>query len=197
MIAETDKDGSGSVDFDEFLQASKHAQTDAHTGWMCRTCTTATENTCKWDGWPTEAANCIHVCVLVWLQRARAEMAWSVTLCPACWPDSSCSCTRMSTVQVASKKQQLPYSKADVLRSFRMFADRGAPPGCIVPETLEAALVSVQRAPRMQLPLAAVCVAPCPLRTAQVMRLFVLQITVLHVETHVCRPCCFSHAQTH
>ncbi|WIA11496.1 hypothetical protein OEZ85_011609 [Tetradesmus obliquus] len=44
-------------------------------------------------------------------------------------------------LQVASKKQQLPYSKADVLRSFRMFADRGAPPGCIVPETLEAALL--------------------------------------------------------
>ncbi|WIA31580.1 hypothetical protein OEZ86_002468 [Tetradesmus obliquus] len=42
---------------------------------------------------------------------------------------------------VASKKQQLPYSKADVLRSFRVFADRGAPPGCIVPETLEAALL--------------------------------------------------------
>jgi hypothetical protein len=49
-------------------------------------------------------------------------------------------------LQVASKKQQLPYSKADVLRSFRMFADRGAPPGCIVPETLEAALVSTRHA---------------------------------------------------
>jgi hypothetical protein len=49
-------------------------------------------------------------------------------------------------LQVASKKQQLPYSKADVLRSFRMFADRGAPPGCIVPETLEAALVSISDA---------------------------------------------------
>lgn len=46
-------------------------------------------------------------------------------------------------LQVASKQQQLPYSKADVLRSFRMFADRGAPPGCIVPETLEAALVGM------------------------------------------------------
>lgn len=45
-------------------------------------------------------------------------------------------------LQVAAKPQQLPYTKADVLRSFRMFADAGAPTGCIVPETLEAALVS-------------------------------------------------------
>lgn len=44
-------------------------------------------------------------------------------------------------LQVAAKPQQLPYSKSDLLRSFRMFADRTAPTGCILPDALEAALV--------------------------------------------------------
>ncbi len=41
-----------------------------------------------------------------------------------------------------AKPQQVPYTKADLVRAFRLFADRGAPPGCIAPETLEQALVS-------------------------------------------------------
>eukprot|EP00775_Hariotina_reticulata_P006036 gene6036-6274_t len=45
-------------------------------------------------------------------------------------------------LQVASKPQQLPYSRADLLRSFRMFADKDAPPGSISPEALEAALLT-------------------------------------------------------
>jgi calmodulin len=45
-------------------------------------------------------------------------------------------------LQVVSKPQNLPYSRADLLRSFRMFAEPAAPQGCISPETLEKALVS-------------------------------------------------------
>eukprot|EP00877_Chromochloris_zofingiensis_P008283 jgi/Chrzof1/3708/Cz13g06020.t1 len=44
-------------------------------------------------------------------------------------------------LQVVAKPQQLPYSRADLLRSFRLFADVGSPAGCIAPETLEKALV--------------------------------------------------------
>jgi calmodulin len=45
-------------------------------------------------------------------------------------------------MQVVSKPQQLPYSKADLLRAFRMFSETDAPRGCIGPEALEKALVS-------------------------------------------------------
>ncbi|GFR47032.1 hypothetical protein Agub_g8717 [Astrephomene gubernaculifera] len=43
-------------------------------------------------------------------------------------------------LQVMAKPQDLPYKKADVLRAFRLFADKDAPPGCISPEALERAL---------------------------------------------------------
>ncbi|KAG2497411.1 hypothetical protein HYH03_004566 [Edaphochlamys debaryana] len=44
-------------------------------------------------------------------------------------------------LQVMAKPQDLPYKKADVLRAFRLLADKDAPPGCISPEALERALV--------------------------------------------------------
>ncbi|KAG2447873.1 hypothetical protein HYH02_007329 [Chlamydomonas schloesseri] len=44
-------------------------------------------------------------------------------------------------LQVMAKPQDLPYKKADVMRAFRLFADRDAPLGCISPEALERALV--------------------------------------------------------
>ncbi|PNW82633.1 hypothetical protein CHLRE_06g287100v5 [Chlamydomonas reinhardtii] len=44
-------------------------------------------------------------------------------------------------LQVMAKPQDLPYKKADVMRAFRLFADRDAPQGCISPEALERALV--------------------------------------------------------
>lgn len=44
-------------------------------------------------------------------------------------------------LEVMARPQQLPYSKADVIRAFRMFADEDAPAGCISPEKLEAALI--------------------------------------------------------
>ena len=42
-----------------------------------------------------------------------------------------------------AKPQQMPYTKADLLRSFRMFADKDAPNGCISPEALERALLEL------------------------------------------------------
>ncbi|GIL62118.1 hypothetical protein Vafri_16396 [Volvox africanus] len=44
-------------------------------------------------------------------------------------------------LQVMAKPQDLPYKKSDVMRAFRLFADRDAPPGCISPEALERALI--------------------------------------------------------
>lgn len=44
-------------------------------------------------------------------------------------------------LQVMAKPQQMPYSKADLLRSFKMFAEKDAPHGCISPEALEQALL--------------------------------------------------------
>ncbi|GLC38191.1 hypothetical protein PLESTB_001089500 [Pleodorina starrii] len=44
-------------------------------------------------------------------------------------------------LQVMAKPQDLPYKRADVMRAFRLFADRDAPPGCISPEALERALI--------------------------------------------------------
>lgn len=41
-----------------------------------------------------------------------------------------------------SKPVDVPYTKADVLRAFKIFADEGAPPGCISADTLEKAVVS-------------------------------------------------------
>lgn len=42
-----------------------------------------------------------------------------------------------------TRKQRLPYTRTDLLRAFRMFADPGAPSGCISPAALEKALVGV------------------------------------------------------
>jgi hypothetical protein len=47
--------------------------------------------------------------------------------------------------QVVAAPQKLPYTHAELLRAFRRFADRGAPAGCISPETLERALVRPAR----------------------------------------------------
>ncbi len=46
-------------------------------------------------------------------------------------------------LQVMTRKQRLPYTRTDLLRAFRMFADPGAPSGCISPAALEKALVGV------------------------------------------------------
>lgn len=48
----------------------------------------------------------------------------------------------MTFAQVMSKPVDVPYTKADVLRAFKIFADEGAPPGCISADTLEKAVVS-------------------------------------------------------
>eukprot|EP00879_Flechtneria_rotunda_P020830 GHRR01021930.1.p1 GENE.GHRR01021930.1~~GHRR01021930.1.p1 ORF type:complete len:102 (+),score=22.42 GHRR01021930.1:235-540(+) len=55
--------------------------------------------------------------------------------------DGSGAVDFQEVLQVAAKPQQLPYSKIDLLRSFRMFADTEAPAGCILPDTLETALL--------------------------------------------------------
>lgn len=44
-------------------------------------------------------------------------------------------------LEVMARPQQLPYTKADVMRAFRMFADDDAPQGCISPEKLETSLI--------------------------------------------------------
>ncbi|MEW5307084.1 MAG: hypothetical protein WDW38_002156 [Sanguina aurantia] len=44
-------------------------------------------------------------------------------------------------VKVMSKPVDVPYTKADVLRAFKIFADEGAPPGCISADTLEKAVL--------------------------------------------------------
>lgn len=49
-------------------------------------------------------------------------------------------------LQVVAAPQRPPYSQAELLRAFRRFADKGAPPGCIAPETLEKALVRARAA---------------------------------------------------
>ncbi|KXZ46730.1 hypothetical protein GPECTOR_41g695 [Gonium pectorale] len=43
---------------------------------------------------------------------------------------------------VMAKPANLPYNREDVMRAFRMFAEKDAPAGCISPEALERALVN-------------------------------------------------------
>jgi hypothetical protein len=142
MIAETDKDGSGSVDFEEFLQAGTHSRASRAGSRGGQTLIP------KLNDRALQVQQYSCSCSAGICCQQQYSRSCSEGIC--CQVDSclghlmgSCRCDnwQLCGLQVASKKQQLPYSKADVLRSFRMFADRGAPPGCIVPETLEAALV--------------------------------------------------------
>jgi hypothetical protein len=134
MIFEIDTDNSGTVDFDEFLQVGtcRHEAADYTSSVNTPVAghvsiSTSTHSNQLLRSIPQNR----H------LYQFRLDVvATQFTTCLLLLP------------QVASKPQQLPYSRADLLRSFRMFADKHAPPGSISPEALEAALVSPVHTPQ-------------------------------------------------
>lgn len=97
MMAQVDRDKSGHIDFDEFIEAS-----------------------------PPH-----HNC-LPYTHRALTRMR-TQTLTHACAPPAQ---------MLAGGTSKRDYSQKDLTRAFRVFADRGLPPGCILAKTLEDTLLT-------------------------------------------------------
>ena len=155
MIAEIDNSGDGNIDFNEFLQVRQAAAAGlggvlwARGGTRGRSrqrikrrAEDGKEGARGQTQWRRVSAR----------GGGRSSMEWQAGLGSADGPLRRRCAVATSPPplphhhvapppQVMAKPQDLPYKKADVMRAFRLFADRDAPQGCISPEALERALV--------------------------------------------------------